>query len=220
MPRRKNPGTGSPDKEGEDGGVAPRPRGPENVVAAVVDAATRLFAERGPHAVSLRDIAREAGVNYGLIHYYFGTKVDVQRAVFSASSYRVADRLTEAGDVQSMLDQFWQASPGADSYVRMLVWFLLEGQDMGEILGRSPTVVRLTGAIQHAYDEVQVEGPRFDARLVAATTVMLTMAWRLFSPFLIPAAGMEDRSPVELRAELGELAKLLIAASAAARRLA
>ncbi|MDZ7732731.1 MAG: helix-turn-helix domain-containing protein [Acidimicrobiia bacterium] len=40
----------------------------------MLDAAIVLFSSRGPAAVALRDVATEAGVNYGLIHRHFGTK--------------------------------------------------------------------------------------------------------------------------------------------------
>src|ERR1044072_6932471 len=38
------------------------------------EVAIRLFAERGLHAVSVRDITREARANVGAISYYFGSK--------------------------------------------------------------------------------------------------------------------------------------------------
>ena len=62
----------------------PRPHGRDEVVAAVIDAATTLFAERGPAAVSLREIAQSAGVNLGLIHRHIGSKTDLLIAVLKA----------------------------------------------------------------------------------------------------------------------------------------
>src|SRR5207248_9502831 len=68
--------------------VAPRkgsnPYGREEVVVAVVEAATALFAERGPAAVSLREIAQAADVNLGLIHRHIGSKADLLAAVLRA----------------------------------------------------------------------------------------------------------------------------------------
>lgn len=40
----------------------------------LVEAAIRLFADRGPEDVSVREIATEAGVSHGSIRYHFGTK--------------------------------------------------------------------------------------------------------------------------------------------------
>lgn len=48
----------------------------------LLDAAERLFLSRGFASVSTTDIAREAGCNHALIHYYFGNKEDLFRQLF------------------------------------------------------------------------------------------------------------------------------------------
>ena len=40
---------------------------------ALLDAAERLLVERGYAAITTRRLAEEAGVNHGLVHYYFGS---------------------------------------------------------------------------------------------------------------------------------------------------
>jgi AcrR family transcriptional regulator len=49
----------------------------------ILDAAERLFAAHGFAGTSLRAVTREAGVNLAAIHYHFGTKEDLLRAVLS-----------------------------------------------------------------------------------------------------------------------------------------
>jgi len=49
--------------------------------ARILDAAERLFAERGFHAVSLRDITAAAKANTAAVHYYFRRKEDLLEAV-------------------------------------------------------------------------------------------------------------------------------------------
>ena len=49
----------------------------EQTRAAVLDAATRLFAERGWAATGVRDIAREAGVSVETVYASVGTKPEV-----------------------------------------------------------------------------------------------------------------------------------------------
>jgi AcrR family transcriptional regulator len=54
---------------------ARRPREvPEDTRARILDAAERLFAERGVDAVSVRSVLKEAGVNVALAHYHFGSR--------------------------------------------------------------------------------------------------------------------------------------------------
>src|ERR1700739_391189 len=57
------------------------PTGREEVAAAILEAATDLFAERGPAATSIRDIAARSKVNHGLVFRHFGTKEQLVGAV-------------------------------------------------------------------------------------------------------------------------------------------
>ena len=48
----------------------------------ILDAAVRVFAAHGYDAARVGDIAREAGVAYGLVYHYYGSKEAVLEAVF------------------------------------------------------------------------------------------------------------------------------------------
>ena len=48
----------------------------------ILDAAEQLFAQRGFHGVSLRDITQAAGVDVALVAYHFGGKRELFTAVF------------------------------------------------------------------------------------------------------------------------------------------
>src|SRR5919206_3634104 len=48
--------------------------GPNTTRAAILDAARAAFAARGYDAVSVRAIAREAGVDPALVHRFYGSK--------------------------------------------------------------------------------------------------------------------------------------------------
>lgn len=49
----------------------------------ILDAAIRVFARQGFHACRVSDIAREAGVAYGLVYHYFNSKEQVLNELFS-----------------------------------------------------------------------------------------------------------------------------------------
>ena len=55
--------------------------GPTRTRAAILDAARRAFATRGYEGVSIRAVARDAGVDPALVHRFFGSK----EALFSAA---------------------------------------------------------------------------------------------------------------------------------------
>lgn len=48
----------------------------------ILDAAEDLFSKHGFYGVTLREVAREAGVDTALVHYYFGAKRGLFDAVF------------------------------------------------------------------------------------------------------------------------------------------
>lgn len=62
-----------------------------NAEAALLDAAERLLVEVGHAGITTRRLAREAGVNHGLVHYYFGS---VENVLIRALE-RFTERLTQ-----------------------------------------------------------------------------------------------------------------------------
>ena len=60
---------------------------------AILLAAEKLFALRGYHAVSIRQIADEAGVPLALVGYYFGTKQELFVAIFEHWNRTIEARL-------------------------------------------------------------------------------------------------------------------------------
>ena len=50
----------------------------ERLLAAAGD----LLVDVGPHGATVREIARRAGVNHGLVHHYFGSKEQLLRAAY------------------------------------------------------------------------------------------------------------------------------------------
>ena len=68
---------------------APRP----DRKAAILLAAEKLFAQHGYHAVSIRQIAAEAGVPLALVGYYYGAKHELFHAIFAHWQGTIDQRL-------------------------------------------------------------------------------------------------------------------------------
>jgi AcrR family transcriptional regulator len=62
----------------------------------IVEAATRVVAERGVHGASLRVIAAEAGVTTGFITHYFADKRELIERVLEATNQSAARRVLRA----------------------------------------------------------------------------------------------------------------------------
>ncbi len=50
---------------------------------AILHAAVRVFAEKGYHGCRIADVARQAGVAYGLVYHYFRNKDELLESVFA-----------------------------------------------------------------------------------------------------------------------------------------
>jgi AcrR family transcriptional regulator len=107
-----------------------------------MDAAEKLFARRGFHAVSLRDITSDAGVKLALVNYHFGTKKKLLAEVIERRGHVLNDerrrrlieeRLKAAPQAPSteavvgaflnpILDRLAHAGPGWHSYFSLLAY--------------------------------------------------------------------------------------------------
>lgn len=79
----------------------------------VLDAARRLFGERGYDEATIRDIAREAGMSTGAVFANFTDKTDLFEAVFEEDAETLAEAMREAaaapGDVAVRLSALFGA---------------------------------------------------------------------------------------------------------------
>lgn len=102
----------------------------------LVDAAERLFAEHGYHAVSLRTIMGLAQVNVSAAHYYFGSKKNLLQAVLDRRAVQInqgrkerllrcIDRNGKMASVEKILEAYIGpaleicSDPGGQLFVRV-----------------------------------------------------------------------------------------------------
>ncbi|WP_239160472.1 TetR/AcrR family transcriptional regulator [Virgisporangium ochraceum] len=79
---------------------APRPYHHGDLRRALLDAALALVAERGPAALSLREVARRAGVSHAAPAHHFANKAGLLTAIAAEGYRRLADALAGADDFQ------------------------------------------------------------------------------------------------------------------------
>jgi AcrR family transcriptional regulator len=66
--------------------------------------------EEGYAAVTTRRVARKAGVNNGLVHYYFGTVEELFAEVFRRATARGEERVEAGIDTDQPLWRAWEAA--------------------------------------------------------------------------------------------------------------
>jgi AcrR family transcriptional regulator len=85
----------------------------------ILDAAIRVFARQGFHACRVSDIADEAGVAYGLVYHYFGSKEEILNTLFTERWQVMLDAIAEIDakqDVPARDKLYMVASFIIDSY--------------------------------------------------------------------------------------------------------
>ena len=165
-------------------------------MTAVLDAASELFAEQGPSATSIREVATRSQVNHGLVYRYFGTKEALVAAVLDHVSDQFNLAVTASSpDTVELAERQW----------RVLARAILDGYPVGKLQHRFPFVDQLVAEARgHADDETA-------ARLAAGHVVALELGWRLFEPFIRSAAGLEHLEGDELWQATSELSRHVLA---------
>jgi TetR/AcrR family transcriptional regulator, cholesterol catabolism regulator len=76
--------------------TAGRTQRPDNRRVQLLDAAARLFCQRGFHATSMRDIAKSVDMLSGSIYYHFESKQDMLLAVYAEGARRIGELVDSA----------------------------------------------------------------------------------------------------------------------------
>jgi AcrR family transcriptional regulator len=174
-----------------------RPTGRDAVTDAVLDAAQRLFAEAGPNEVSLRAIAQEAGVTYGLVYRHFGTKDELLERLLARYADRWREHLGDEPDYERALEDLLGTSFDTGPYVRLLAWTLLTGaSDRGAESYRKHTTLDELPPLSSG------DGPDAEraARLRTAGALAFVFGWRFFNPFIRAALHLDGEDPAALQA--------------------
>ncbi len=108
----------------------PRPARQDNRRQLVLDAAAAHFRARGFHAVSMREIARAAGMIAGSIYYHFPSKEDLFLAVYEEGVRSISARVREA--VAGTDDPWERLSRACRAHTGML----LEESDYAQVILR------------------------------------------------------------------------------------
>jgi TetR/AcrR family transcriptional regulator, repressor for neighboring sulfatase len=166
------------------------PTGREAVAAAILEAATDLFAERGPAATSIRDIAARSKVNHGLVFRHFGTKDQLVGAVLDHLGMTTTDMRRNGASKTELYH-------AGDRHMRVLARALLDGYPVGKLQTQFPGMSELLDAIRPRHNDDR------SARLAVANAAALQFGWRLFEPFLRASTGLDELSEDELREAVG-----------------
>jgi AcrR family transcriptional regulator len=182
------------------GRSGPRRGGREQTTAVILDAAEKLFADRGFTAVTVRDIAAAAGVSHALVHRYLGSKQDVYRAMLARRENVIRDAAPDEDDLlEATRLMLREAVLHQRNYVRLVAHSALHGLSYERTVGQFAATARLTTlALQTAADEGEARDPDApDPRFVIASAVAMLIGWSAAREWILRAADIEPMSDDE-----------------------
>ena len=119
----------------------------------ILRAAITVFAHHGYHTSRVADVAREAGVAYGLVYHYFGSKEDLLETIFR----RTWTRMLAA--VQEVEQSGVSAREQIQAVARIVLGAWEVDPDLVRVLvrevARSPQLGREVDEIEHAFDALE-----------------------------------------------------------------
>lgn len=188
-----------------------RRRSPAEAQALILDAAERLFAERGPDAVSVLDVAVAAGVSHSLVLHYFGTYAELVRSVLGRRNRAVFEQVRD----RLLRDAATQAPPQPDellglilsvvsepSHARLLAWAALsgEGQHLKMVKNRGlAKVVDLVSARLAGLNEAAAATPRDRVEEAILVAIAAVHGYATGKSVYLPALGQTDAAAMDRR---------------------
>jgi TetR/AcrR family transcriptional regulator, repressor for neighboring sulfatase len=184
-----------------DRGKADKHRaGREQSTAAILDAAEKLFAERGFTAVTVRDIAAEAGVSHALVHRYLGSKEQVYRAMLLRRENVIRDAAPVEDDLlEATRLMLREAVLHQGNYVRLIAHSALHGLSYDRTIGQFAATARLTELARRTADEEgdtrDPDAP--DPRFVIASAVAMLIGWSAARDWVLRASSLDSMGDEE-----------------------
>lgn len=178
--------------------------------ARIRDEALRLFAERGPDAVTMRDIAAAAGVSAALLIRHYGSKDGLVEAVDAhvvAAFETLLTTMTEQGlepmAVPNLLDGLATHLPPDSAIPAYLSRLLIAGGPAGSAL--FDRLFRLSQATLEAMVAAGTASPGEDTEVRAAFLLLNDLAVLTLRPRLTEVLGVDPLSTAGMRRWAGEV---------------
>lgn len=200
------PDASRPPASRSDGGSAGR-SGPDTKTR-ILDAAEELFAEHGYDATALRALTARAGVNLAAVHYHFGSKQGLFRAVFER---RIAPINAERLERLAALEERGAERPATieellEAFLAPAVRLMTQGESGQRFLRLVGRMGSATGESAEGLRDIfrEVEARFAPAFLRAAPHLsMKDLFWRVF--FVIGAMCNTLADPLRIRVTTGGL---------------
>ena len=146
----------------------------------ILRAAVEVFARKGYHGCRIADVAKEAGVAYGLVYHYFRNKEELLQLVFETGWGGFLTRIRDAAEMNASLEAKIQriAQVAFEAYridprgVRVLVLEFARSPSAGEA-NRRTAFAEVLGILTRMFEKARARGELRDGLEPALCAAML-----------------------------------------------
>jgi AcrR family transcriptional regulator len=174
---------------------------------SIIDAAEKVFAEKSFSKVSMRDIAREAGISPALIYRHFPDQQHLFVEAFLRGTKRLIEQFTDllSGNLTPHLedaaDTFIAYLTDHEQYFKMMTHFMLEGTVHEGLLDQLNSIER---SMLDQFDKLfEKAGAQHNIRLISHCF------FASLNGILITFRQHPGRSPVEVREHMHRIGGIM-----------
>ena len=162
----------------------------QQAIDALLDAAEALLIDVGYAAVTARGLGARAGVNHGLVHYYFGSMEEVLLQTLERSTQRLIDRQRAMYGANAPFLEKWRTAMGylsediAAGYPK--IWYELQAMAWNRPEFRERMVkvnaewrAVLTNAFEDAMRDYRIDPGRFPVDAVVSLVMTFNLGLQL-----------------------------------------
>lgn len=193
-------------------------RNPEKSKSAILKAARHLLAERDFSAMSIRDVAAEAGVSHGLVQHHFGTREQLIAAIIQQEITEFPTRVGPMPSVSTpegraeVRRELLEGQGQFEEFARLITRAQLAGVQPETMLDDAQTPARaLADSIRSQQHEHAADG--LDPALVAAYINAAMFAFSILGPWLMASVGMRPEDLETHSADIASISMTLIASA-------
>ena len=167
-------------------------KGRKNVEKRLIDSAAELLSSLGPNQLSIRDIARHAGVNHAQIHHYFGGKQGLLEATYKQLAFTHMQQLERRNiNVMDLGDE--PLSDVTDNYFNALIRAVLDGK-MDLLMAQSDSGLSMSK--KTLSDLTKLRGaskPSAEEKAAVALVMVMEFGWAASKSYIKQSLKVSDK---------------------------
>lgn len=177
----------------------------------IIETSEQLFSKNGYDGTTVRDIAKEAGVNIAMISYYFGSKEKLMEAVFNhrmgniklrVESLLKNDSLSPIQKMEMLIDEHIERVMGHQGFYKVML--------CEQVINKNPTIINLlidikkknAGVINELIKDGQKKGvfkKKIDVVLLLSTMVGTVIQMLVSQAYYRDYNNLKDMPDVEFQ---------------------